>query len=145
MACDGRTTGESPRRPVATTSNFRAEVFAQDTWKVTPHLTLTYGVRWSYNGRVAQATGGNNVEFPAGCTSFVNCLANGVNTPKHYVFDTTPMDLFSPRLGIAWDPFGDSKTSVRFGTGVYHDPLQSQATPHRSIRVLATRTRRPRS
>jgi hypothetical protein len=105
---------------------FRAEVFAQDTWKVTPHLTLTYGVRWSYNGRVAQATGGNNVEFPAGCTSFVNCLANGVNTPKHYVFDTTPMDLFSPRLGIAWDPFGDSKTSVRFGTGVYHDPLQSQ-------------------
>jgi hypothetical protein len=105
---------------------FRTEAFAQDTWKITPHLTLTYGARWAYNGRVAQATGGNNVEFPSGCTSFVNCIANGVDQPKHYVFDKSPLDVLSPRIGIAWDPFGNGKTSVRFGAGVFHDPLQSQ-------------------
>jgi hypothetical protein len=105
---------------------FRTEEFVQDTWKVRSNLTFTYGVRYSYNGRVAQATGGNNVEFPSGCTSFVNCIENGVDQPKHYVFDHQPMDLFSPRLGIAWDPFGNGRTSVRFGAGVYHDPLQSQ-------------------
>lgn len=105
---------------------FRTEAYAQDSWKVSPRLTVTFGLRWAYNGRVAQATGGTNVEFPAGCSGFVNCIATGVDQPKHYVFDKTPMDLFSPRIGIAWDPFGDGKTSIRFGAGSYHDPLQSQ-------------------
>jgi hypothetical protein len=112
--------------PAAAERFFRTEEFAQDTWKVTPHLTLTLGVRYEYNGRVAQATGGQNVEFPTGCSSFMNCIANGIDQPKHYVFDHSPMDLFAPRIGLAWDPFGDGKTSVRFGSGLYFDPLQSQ-------------------
>src|SRR5262249_51347236 len=32
-----------------------------------------------------------------------------------------PRDLFAPRFGINWDPFGDSKTSVRLGGGVFYD------------------------
>ena len=112
--------------PAAAERFFRTEEFAQDTWKITPNLTLTFGIRYEYNGRVAQATGGNNVEFPANCSSFVNCIANGVDQPKHYVFDHAPMDLFAPRIGVAWDPWGNGKTSVRFGAGLFYDPLASQ-------------------
>jgi hypothetical protein len=119
-------TNGSAIAPAAAERFFRTEAFGEDTWKVTPHLTLSYGMRWQYNGRVAQATGGNNVQFAQNCGSFMNCIATGSDEPTHYVFQHVPMDNFMPRLGVAWDPFGDGKTSVRFGAGVFIDPLQSQ-------------------
>jgi hypothetical protein len=129
------------------------EAYAQDEWRFRPNLTLYYGVRYSLfsqptdnNGRLSnfdprlynpanapQVTGaGNRV---AGTGNFCNGMyVNSQNfqtavncTPAVSPFGEqvveTPKYDFAPRFGLAWDPFGEGKTSVRTGYGVYHEQI----------------------
>lgn len=113
------------------------DAFAQDDWKVTQRLTLNLGVRWEpfvpYKdelGRLAQ--------FRPGVQSSVYPKA-----PLGYVF---PGDAgvpestfgarygqFSPRFGLAYNVFGDGKTSFRAGAGVYYATLRTQAFNSESL------------
>ena len=111
--------------PAAAERLFTAQAFAQDTWKIAPNFSLTYGLRYEYYGRVAQATGGQNVEWQTG-NDLMSRIADGKNVSKPYVFDHAPMLNFAPRFSFAWDPFKDGKTSVRFGAGKFIDALVSQ-------------------
>ena len=86
-------------------------VFVQDSWRITPRVTMNYGLRY-------------DIDFPPTFTPFVG--ANNLNGPAEKalnvvegmpVFDTA----FQPRLGIAWDPWGDGKTVIRGGGGIYFD------------------------
>jgi hypothetical protein len=95
--------------------------FAQDTWKVTPRLTLTYGLRWDdfgnahwFNGTVA----GNFYLGPG--DAFDQEVANGIMIHNNHVLNHAPQ-AFSPRVGVAWDPVGTGKWVIRGGVGVYHD------------------------
>ena len=79
--------------------------FLQDDWRVLPRLTLSLGLRYEY-------------EQPP------NPFANLVN-PAYPQTGKLPSDKnnFGPRIGFAWDVFGDAKTSLRGGFGVYYGRL----------------------
>lgn len=158
------------------------EAFAQDEWKVRSNVTLYAGVRYSYfgspfdvNGRLTNfvpelfrssaaplVTGAGNRVPGTGnyCNGiianvgFVPAFPNCTPTPSpwgKYVVDVPTRD-FAPRVGLAWDPFGNGKTAIRTGYGIYHEQvlngifLQNIATnpPYQqTCQVVGTRLDNP--
>lgn len=97
----------------------RYALFAQDDWRIKPRITLNLGVRWEY---VAPVTTPNNVlgNFNAGVPSGLLQETGGG------AVYTLPKDLFSPRLGVAWDVTGKGTTVVRLGGTYMYDFLVFQ-------------------
>ena len=116
-------------------------IFAQDSWRIRPSLTLTYGLRWDrvepwyekYNGISSFIPGRQSEVFPG--------------APEGILFPTDPgvsrtlappgnRD-FSPRIGLAWSPSansdgfwgrvlgGSGRTSVRAGFGTYYTAIEA--------------------
>jgi hypothetical protein len=102
-------------------------VYAQDTWRVHPRLTLTYGLRWEINpaptgldGTILAAW--RNVDDPA------NTILAPIGTP---VWNTRYAE-FAPRIGIAYQLTQGGGFVLRAGFGIFSD----QATS--TIPILAT-------
>lgn len=99
--------------------------FAQDEWKITPHLTATFGVRFDNfgNSHPSKALHSviDNFILGSGSTQAVQ-VANGQLKQTDHILGRQPT-AFIPRVGIAWDPTGKGVWSVRGGFGVYHDWL----------------------
>ena len=111
-------------RVATDTKDFRQhefDGFIQDTWKLTRNLTLNYGFRYQFNG-VPFETGGNFSNLFQNPDSFANSYTFTLVGPGtgHQVYSNDYKN-FEPRIGIAWDPFKDGKTSVRAGYGIFHD------------------------
>jgi len=101
--------------------------FAQDEWRATPRLTLTYGLRYEYTSPETDThgysfsivPGAQSVKFPGAPLGFL--VPGDPGAPRGWYYpDHTNL---SPRIGIAWDPFGDGKTSIRGGGGLFFDTL----------------------
>jgi hypothetical protein len=96
--------------------DFRTTVlmpYFQDDWKVSSRLTLNLGLNWDWST--------NPVEIRHAMTALVN-TPFGPYTPVTHPFASNPSNKnFNPRIGLAWDPFKDHKTSVRAGFGIFHD------------------------
>jgi len=99
--------------------------YIHDEWKIGSTLTLNIGVRYEFetNPTLAQPQLWeitNPPAAPAGCnlTQPLTCF-----TLVHHVFqDGNPTDKnFDPRVGFAYDPFKDHKTSIRGGFGLFHN------------------------
>jgi hypothetical protein len=102
-------------------------VFAQDAWKIHSRVTLSLGLRYEL--------------FPAWEERYGK-LASFVESAQSARFPTAPAGLvfpgdpsypyrddrnnFSPRIGIAWDVFGNGRTAVRTSFGVFYEPLTAE-------------------
>ena len=101
--------------------------FAQDEWKVTSRLTLTLGFRYEYTSPETDKRGFSFTILPGlQSTRFVNAPTGLVfpgdkGAPKGWYFPDHKN--FAPRIGFAWDPFGNGKTSLRGGFGLFYDTL----------------------
>ena len=113
-------------RVATDTKDFRQrefDGFIQDTWKLARNLTLNYGFRYQFNG-VPFETGGNFSNLFQNPDSFATSYTFTLvgSGTGHQVYSNDYKN-FEPRIGIAWDPFKDGKTSVRAGYGIFHDRI----------------------
>ena len=69
-----------------------------DTWRVTPQLTINYGLRYDTTFGLFQASGVNQFYNPAVQT------IKGLQLPLHYGVPNDYQTAFAPRLGIAYNP-----------------------------------------
>jgi len=93
--------------------------YIQDTWKVSHTLTLNLGLRWEFISNPTEVYNELCAFIDPSSPSTTGC------TPVSHVFPTNPsLKNLDPRIGFAWDPFKDHKTSIRGGAGVFHDPIQ---------------------
>lgn len=100
------------------------EFYGNDTWKFSPRVTLTLGLRWSrYSPIYSQNDRASN--FILSRFDGVNPLSGLVRAdqsdqaglPRSLV---NPYNKgFQPRIGVAWDLFGDGRTALRLGAGRY--------------------------
>lgn len=98
--------------------------FAQDDWKVKPNLSLTLSLRWDdFTNHTPWGNSGfqfSALELGSGSTFTSQVATAGVH-PVSGVFANSMTNLWSPRIGFAWDPTKTGKWAVRGGIGVYHD------------------------
>jgi hypothetical protein len=89
--------------------------FAQDNFKMTPYFMLELGLRYEANLTPSEAAG-KFVVFDPTTVSLIQVGSNGIDSAYGQ-----NNKLFEPRIGFAWDPFHNGKTSVRAGYGIYYD------------------------
>ena len=95
-------------------------MYFQDSYRLTPRLTLNYGLRWDYYGVVAEKKDlFSNITSrdPVGGT-FTLTQVGQPGLSRLYEPDYKN---FGPRVSLAWDVFGTAKTVIRSGYGIFYD------------------------
>src|SRR6185295_18915566 len=106
-------------------------LYVQDSWKITPRLTMNYGVRWEpffaftnkhgFFDHYDQGLFLQNVHSTLYPTSPAGLIFVGDPQwkPGGKSLASNRYGIFLPRLGIVWDPIGDGKTTIRASVGVF--------------------------
>ncbi|MDQ6787491.1 MAG: Plug and carboxypeptidase regulatory-like domain-containing protein [Acidobacteriota bacterium] len=148
---------ESDKQPVAHTKYTNLEFYLGDTWKVRPNVTLELGARYSllyepydkfnaissfdpalYNAARPATDPCNGLVVPKGAGNPCSGIS-GASTPAEFSNRSLRKNNYkniAPRLGIAWDVFGNGKMAIRGGFGKFF--LRERVSP-----VVAALTSNP--
>ena len=122
-----------PFAPIGSVHHWRSDIYGgyfQDDWKTTSNLTLNLGLRYEMTTipNVTERNINNIETLSQNLPPIVQagaCLADSSGRAQcdgfyHSTFQHNPTLLnLEPRVGFAWDPFKDGKTSVRGGAGIF--------------------------
>jgi hypothetical protein len=104
-------------------------IYFQDDWKITPRLTLNLGLRYdiSFGFREIHNRHSNFDPFSVNPqTGRAGVLRyNGVDEPESFI--NLDKNNIGPRVGFAWDPWGNGKTAIRGGYGLIYTSIESGA------------------
>lgn len=128
---------------------YTTELYAQDSWKASRRLTLEFGVRWAYEGptythgkylmnyfQPDQYDRSQAVKIVTQTGTILNgTIIKGSGNPYNGLVEEGSGGLplggvqhrynnVAPRFGLAWDPFGDGKTAIRMGGGLFFERVQ---------------------
>ncbi|HTS35664.1 MAG TPA: carboxypeptidase regulatory-like domain-containing protein [Candidatus Solibacter sp.] len=142
---DSYTQGSAQRENVRSTGLY---LFAQDSWKLKPSITLNYGLRWELDTPLTDVLhhvqtfrpGQNTTQYPCTLTpdeqanlGASDCASAGVLPTGLVVpgdqgvqagLTQTYYKAFAPRVGIAWSPGASGRTSIRAGWGLFYNPME---------------------
>ncbi len=88
--------------------------YIQDSWRVTPRLTFNWGLRYDYYGVLDEER--NRISRYDPTAGLIQLGSPGFKN----LYDRD-WNNFGPRISFAWDPWGDGKTVVRAGWGLFYD------------------------
>ena len=95
----------------------RLALYGEDSWRVTRHLVVDYGLRYQTTFGMFQASGRSQLENPA----YVTLRALDIPAVRGVPHDNHGQ--VAPRLGVAWSPDRSGETVIRAGFGLYFDDL----------------------
>jgi hypothetical protein len=111
--------------------------YAQDDWKFSRHLTLNFGLRFEHYAKPYANDGGIGMAafYPilydpsSGVNGNSGVLWHGIDTSVPLSGSPSRFLFYSPRVGAAYDVFGNGRTVIRGGWGMYraYDSLQSNS------------------
>jgi hypothetical protein len=113
--------------PISQIKNQPIALFAQDSWKLGKRLTINYGVRYDveYTQTIAPTPFRDPLTNITLSTADLQAAQDALGVQQGFPRDKNN---FAPRLGFAWDMFGNGKTTLRGSAGLYYDhPLLAVA------------------
>jgi hypothetical protein len=108
-------------------STWHTAFFAQDNYRITPRFTANLGVRWDIDALPVDAHNRTESFIPGQQSTVAPGAPVGTLFPGDKGIGrgivSTPWAHISPRVGFAWDPFGDGKTSIRAAAGIFYGSI----------------------
>ena len=101
-------------------------LYAQDVYKVTSRLTLNLGLRYELPFPSTENRNRVNLFVPGAQSTVIPSAPAGLLYPGDPGVPAgliqTQKTAFAPRVGVAWDPLGDSKTVISAAYGIFYEP-----------------------